>query len=92
MANCGQYPSHQPPTRTSCCASSAYASPSRNDASQRANQLQNCTSSNLGAIIVNPVDPDAASNSVKAADKARIPVIAGGRGVIAEDNVACFSG
>ncbi|HEY8986942.1 MAG TPA: substrate-binding domain-containing protein [Streptomyces sp.] len=68
----------------------------QNDASQQANQLQNFTSSNLGAIIVNPVDSDAASNSVKAADKAKIPVIAVDRGVnkadvdalVASDNVA----
>ncbi|MGW5196144.1 ABC transporter permease/substrate-binding protein [Streptomyces spiralis] len=68
----------------------------QNDASQQANQLQNFTSSDLGAIIVNPVDSDAASNSVKAADKAGIPVIAVDRGVnnaktdalVASDNVA----
>ncbi|MEX3099739.1 MULTISPECIES: substrate-binding domain-containing protein [unclassified Streptomyces] len=68
----------------------------QNDASQQANQLQNFTSSNLGAIIVNPVDSDAAGNSVKAADKVKIPVIAVDRGVnkadvnalVASDNVA----
>ncbi|OIK24639.1 substrate-binding domain-containing protein [Streptomyces malaysiense] len=68
----------------------------QNDASQQANQLQNFTSSSLDAIIVNPVDSDAASNSVKAADKARIPVIAVDRGVnkadvdalVASDNIA----
>ncbi|MGA5357327.1 substrate-binding domain-containing protein [Streptomyces purpurascens] len=68
----------------------------QNDASQQANQLQNFTSSGLGAIIVNPVDSDAASNSVKAADKADIPVIAVDRVVnnakldtlVASDNVA----
>jgi ribose/xylose/arabinose/galactoside ABC-type transport system permease subunit/ABC-type sugar transport system substrate-binding protein len=68
----------------------------QNDASQQANQLQNFTSSNFGAIIVNPVDSDAASNSVKAADKAKIPVIAVDRGVnkatvdalVASDNIA----
>ncbi|MFD4507901.1 substrate-binding domain-containing protein [Streptomyces sp. NPDC058457] len=68
----------------------------QNDASQQANQLQNFTSSGLGAIIVNPVDSDAASNSVQAADKAGIPVIAVDRGVnnattatlVASDNVA----
>ncbi|MEV6839722.1 substrate-binding domain-containing protein [Streptomyces sp. NPDC051133] len=68
----------------------------QNDASQQANQLQNFTSSGLGAIIVNPVDSDAAGNSVKAADKASIPVIAVDRGVnkasvdalVASDNVA----
>ena len=68
----------------------------QNDASQQANQLQNFTSSNYGAIIVNPVDSDAAGNSVKAADKAKIPVIAVDRGVnkaavdtlVASDNIA----
>ncbi|MET9682963.1 ABC transporter permease/substrate-binding protein [Streptomyces coeruleorubidus] len=68
----------------------------QNDASQQANQLQNFTGSGLGAIIVNPVDSDAASNSVKAADKAKIPVVAVDRGVnnartatlVASDNVA----
>ncbi|MFJ8056369.1 substrate-binding domain-containing protein [Streptomyces sp. NPDC096142] len=68
----------------------------QNDASQQANQLQNFTSSNYGAIIVNPVDSDAASNSVKAADKAKIPVVAVDRGVnkaavdtlVASDNIA----
>ncbi|MER7183542.1 substrate-binding domain-containing protein [Streptomyces hyaluromycini] len=68
----------------------------QNDASQQANQLQNFTSSGLGAIIVNPVDSDAASNSVKTAGKAGIPVIAVDRGVnnattatlVASDNVA----
>ncbi|MPY37656.1 substrate-binding domain-containing protein [Streptomyces adustus] len=68
----------------------------QNDASQQANQLQNFTSSDFSAIIVNPVDSDAASNSVKAADKANIPVIAVDRGVnkasvdtlVASDNVA----
>lgn len=68
----------------------------QNDASQQANQLQNFTSSNYGAIIVNPVDSDAASNSVQAADKSKIPVIAVDRGVnkaavdtlVASDNVA----
>ncbi|MET9800352.1 substrate-binding domain-containing protein [Streptomyces sp. NPDC006368] len=68
----------------------------QNDASQQANQLQNFTSAGLGAIIVNPVDSDAAGNSVNAADKARIPVIAVDRGVnkapvdtlVASDNVA----
>ncbi|MGW2044359.1 ABC transporter permease/substrate-binding protein [Streptomyces sp. NPDC001858] len=68
----------------------------QNDASQQANQLQNFTGSGYDSIIVNPVDSDAASNSVKAADKADIPVIAVDRGVnkatvdtlVASDNVA----
>ncbi|MGW3045611.1 ABC transporter permease/substrate-binding protein [Kitasatospora sp. NPDC001159] len=68
----------------------------QNDASQQANQLQNFTSTGLGAIIVNPVDSDAAGNSVQAAGKAKIPVIAVDRGVnkadvnalVASDNVA----
>ncbi|PAZ15348.1 transporter [Streptomyces sp. SA15] len=68
----------------------------QNDASQQANQLQNFTSSGFGAIIVNPVDSDAAGPSVRAADKAKIPVIAVDRVVneattealVASDNVA----
>ncbi|MFF5188250.1 substrate-binding domain-containing protein [Streptomyces sp. NPDC000345] len=68
----------------------------QNDASQQANQLQNFTSSGFDSIIVNPVDSDAAGNSVKAAGKAKIPVIAVDRGVnkatvdalVASDNVA----
>ncbi|MEU3523424.1 substrate-binding domain-containing protein [Streptomyces sp. NPDC038707] len=68
----------------------------QNDASQQANQLQNFTSTSLDGIIVNPVDSDAAGNSVKAAGKADIPVVAVDRGVnhasvatlVASDNVA----
>ncbi|MEC4021022.1 D-ribose ABC transporter substrate-binding protein, partial [Streptomyces sp. H27-D2] len=68
----------------------------QNDASQQANQLQNFTSQLVDAMIVNPVDSDAASPSVKAANKADIPVIAADRGVnkaevaatVASDNVA----
>ncbi|SES48826.1 ribose transport system permease protein [Streptomyces sp. yr375] len=68
----------------------------QNDASQQANQLQNFTSSGFDSIIVNPVDSDAASNSVNAADQAKIPVVAVDRGVnkaavaalVASDNVA----
>ncbi|MFF9237412.1 substrate-binding domain-containing protein [Streptomyces sp. NPDC014801] len=68
----------------------------QNDASQQANQLQNFTSSGLGAIIVNPVDSDAAGPAVRSAGKADIPVIAVDRGVnkasvaalVASDNVA----
>ncbi|WP_217240302.1 substrate-binding domain-containing protein [Streptomyces sp. AC555_RSS877] len=68
----------------------------QNDASQQANQLQNFTSSGYDAIIVNPVDSDAAGPSVRAADKAKIPVVAVDRGVnkattdalVASDNVA----
>ncbi|MGX1270096.1 ABC transporter permease/substrate-binding protein [Streptomyces phaeoluteigriseus] len=68
----------------------------QNDASQQANQLQNFTSSGYDAIIVNPVDSDAAGPAVRAADKAKIPVVAVDRGVnkattdalVASDNVA----
>ncbi|MEV6181556.1 substrate-binding domain-containing protein [Streptomyces sp. NPDC052015] len=68
----------------------------QNDASQQANQLQNFTSSGYDSIIVNPVDSDAAGPAVRAADKAKIPVIAVDRGVnkattdalVASDNVA----
>ncbi|MEV6961306.1 substrate-binding domain-containing protein [Streptomyces sp. NPDC051207] len=68
----------------------------QNDASQQANQLQNFTSGGLSAIVVNPVDSDAAGPSVRAANKAGIPVVAVDRGVnkadtaalVASDNVA----
>lgn len=67
----------------------------QNDASQQANQLQNFTSEGVGSIIVNPVDSDAAGPSVRAANKADIPVIGVDRGVnkantaalVASDNV-----
>ncbi|NEB74174.1 substrate-binding domain-containing protein [Streptomyces sp. SID14478] len=68
----------------------------QNDASQQANQVQNFTSSGLDAIILNPVDSAASSNSVAAANKAKMPVVAVDRGVdkgkvatlVASDNVA----
>ncbi|MEV3857113.1 substrate-binding domain-containing protein [Streptomyces sp. NPDC050095] len=68
----------------------------QNDASQQANQMQNFTSSSLDAIILNPVDSAAASNSVKAANTSDMPVVAVDRGVekakvatlVASDNVA----
>ncbi len=67
----------------------------QNDASQQANQLQNFTGQNVKAVIINPVDSDAAAPSVKAADKAGIPVVAADRTVngadlaatVASDNV-----
>ncbi|MFJ9213086.1 substrate-binding domain-containing protein [Streptomyces sp. NPDC102264] len=68
----------------------------QNDASQQANQIQNFTSGAMSSVIVNPVDSDAAGPSVRAANKAGIPVIAADRGVnkadidtlVASDNVA----
>ncbi|WP_067825725.1 ABC transporter permease/substrate-binding protein [Actinomadura kijaniata] len=68
----------------------------QNDASQQVNQVQNYTSQNVRAIIVNPVDSDAAAPAVQAAGRAKIPVIAADRGVngapvaqlVASDNVA----
>src|SRR3954452_446393 len=68
----------------------------QNDASQQANQLQNFTSSSLDAIVLNPVDSAASSNSVAAANKAGMPVVAVARCVnkasvaalVASDNVA----
>ncbi|MFI6062648.1 substrate-binding domain-containing protein [Streptomyces sp. NPDC051286] len=53
----------------------------QNDASQQANQLQNFTSSDLGSIIVNPVDSDAAGPAVRGANKAGIPVVGVDRAV-----------
>ncbi|MFV0135894.1 substrate-binding domain-containing protein [Streptomyces sp. HMX87] len=60
----------------------------QNDASQQANQLQNFTSGSLSSVIVNPVDSDAAGPSVRAANKAGIPVIAVDRGVNEADTAA----
>ena len=68
----------------------------QNDASQQVNQVQNFTGQSMKAIILNPVDSDAAAPAVKAADRAKVPVIAADRGVngatvaqtVASDNVA----
>ncbi|MEU8351152.1 substrate-binding domain-containing protein [Streptomyces sp. NPDC048845] len=67
----------------------------QNDASQQANQLQNFTSEGRSAIIVNPVDSDAAGPATRSAGKAGIPVVAVDRAVnkadtatlVASDNV-----
>ena len=68
----------------------------QNDASQQVNQVQNFTSQGMKAIIINPVDSNAAAPAVTLADRAGIPVIAADRGVtgaqvaqtVASDNVA----
>ncbi|NEC85609.1 substrate-binding domain-containing protein [Streptomyces sp. SID12501] len=68
----------------------------QNDASQQANQLQNFTSSGLGAIIVNPVDSDATGPAARAVNKSGIPLVAVDRSVnnadtatlVASDNTA----
>jgi ABC-type sugar transport system substrate-binding protein len=68
---------------------------SQNDASQQANHVQNFITQQVKAIIVNPVDSDAIVPSVKAANNAKIPVIAVDRGAsggtlvttVASDNV-----
>ncbi|MGW0483324.1 D-ribose ABC transporter substrate-binding protein [Nonomuraea sp. NPDC003214] len=68
----------------------------QNDASQQVNQVQNFTSQNMKAIILNPVDSDAAAPAVTAAERVNVPVIAVDRGVngvevaqtVASDNVA----
>ncbi|MDP9862758.1 MULTISPECIES: D-ribose ABC transporter substrate-binding protein [Streptosporangium] len=68
----------------------------QNDASQQVNQIQNFASQNMKAIIINPVDSDAAGPAVKAAERSKIPVIAVDRVVngatvaqtVASDNVA----
>lgn len=60
----------------------------QNDASQQANQLQNFTSSGVGAIVVNPVDSDAAGPAVRGANKADIPVVGVDRGVNKADTAA----
>ncbi|MCO5973249.1 substrate-binding domain-containing protein [Actinoallomurus soli] len=68
----------------------------QNDASQQVNQVQNFVSQSMKAIILNPVDSAAAAPAAKAADRAKIPVVAADRGVdgatvtqtVASDNVA----
>ncbi|OLT37869.1 transporter [Actinomadura sp. CNU-125] len=70
-------------------------SDAQNDASQQVNQVQNYVSQGMEAIIVNPVDSDAAAPAVQAANRADIPVIAADRTVngadvaqlVASDNV-----
>ncbi|MBE1537292.1 ABC transporter permease/substrate-binding protein [Actinomadura algeriensis] len=70
-------------------------SDAQNDASQQVNQVQNYVSQGMDAIIVNPVDSDAAAPAVQAANRADIPVIAADRTVngadvaqlVASDNV-----
>ncbi|MFC5181278.1 ABC transporter permease/substrate-binding protein [Actinomadura harenae] len=68
----------------------------QNDASQQVNQVQNYSSQGMKAIVVNPVDSDAAAPAVQAANRAGIPVVAADRTVngaqvaqfVASDNVA----
>lgn len=68
----------------------------QNDSSTQANQLTTAANGSAKAVIVNPVDSDAAGTSVKALNKANIPVIAVDRTVngadvkslVASDNVA----
>lgn len=68
----------------------------QNDASQQANQLENFTSSGLGAIIVNPVDSDATGPAARSVNKSGIPLVAVDRSVngaetdtlVASDNTA----
>ncbi|GGK76654.1 hypothetical protein Sme01_20670 [Sphaerisporangium melleum] len=68
----------------------------QNDASQQVNQVQNFASQGMKAIIINPVDSDAAAPAVKLAERSSIPVLAVDRGVngaqvtqtVASDNVA----
>lgn len=68
----------------------------QNDSATQANQLANAQTSGAKAVIVNPVDSDAASASVTALTKADIPVIGVDRTVndatltslVASDNVA----
>ncbi|MFG1706234.1 D-ribose ABC transporter substrate-binding protein [Nonomuraea sp. M3C6] len=68
----------------------------QNDASQQMNQIQNFASQHKKAIIINPVDSDAAAPAVRVADRAKIPVIAADRAIngvavaqtVASDNVS----
>lgn len=66
-----------------------------NDSTQQANQMQDFVSQGDSAIIINPVDSNAAAPSVTLADRSKIPVIAADRAVtgasvkqtVAADNV-----
>jgi ribose transport system substrate-binding protein len=68
----------------------------QNDSATQANQLANAQTGAAKAVIVNPVDSDAAASSVGALTKANIPVVAVDRTVngatlsslVASDNVA----
>lgn len=68
----------------------------QNDSATQANQLANAQTSGAKAVIVNPVDSDAAASSVASLAKASIPVVAVDRTVngatltslVASDNVA----
>lgn len=67
----------------------------QDDASQQADQIQNFISTGVAAMVINPVDSDAAGPPVRGANNADIPVIAADRGVteadietlVASDNV-----
>ncbi|WP_217201295.1 ABC transporter permease/substrate-binding protein [Streptomyces buecherae] len=67
----------------------------QNDASQQANHVQNFLSKQMDAIVVNPVDSQAAGPAVKGAVARGVPVVAADRGVagapaltlVASDNV-----
>lgn len=68
----------------------------QNDSATQANQLANAQTSAAKAVIINPVDSDAAASSVAGLAKANIPVVAVDRTVsgatltslVASDNVA----
>lgn len=68
----------------------------QNDSATQANQLANAQTGAAKAVIINPVDSDAAASSVAALTKANIPVVAVDRTVngatlsslVASDNVA----
>ncbi|MBR8740371.1 substrate-binding domain-containing protein [Nocardiopsis sp. MG754419] len=67
----------------------------QDDASQQADQIQNFISTGVDAMVINPVDSDAAGPPVRGANNADIPVVAADRGVteadvetlVASDNV-----
>ncbi|MDO4665198.1 MAG: D-ribose ABC transporter substrate-binding protein [Actinomycetaceae bacterium] len=71
-------------------------SDAQNDSATQANQISNAVSKNVGAVIINPVDSDAAGPSVSQLNSSNIPVIAIDRGVstgklasfVSSDNVA----
>lgn len=67
----------------------------QDDAARQADDIQNFISQNVDAILINPVDSKAVVTSIKAANKANIPVVLIDRGseggdvltTVASDNV-----
>ncbi|MCL6270814.1 substrate-binding domain-containing protein [Sansalvadorimonas sp. 2012CJ34-2] len=53
---------------------------SQNDSAREMTNVEDLTVKGVSAILINPADSDAAGNSVRAANRAEIPVITLDRG------------